>query len=473
MTQGQKQHRFIIPYVILDYLTTATAWFCFFVYRKIMELGWDNFSWNCVYDDNKFYIGVFLIPLCWLFLFFMWNTYNNILNKSRLKEFIETLKQILIGTIVLFFAVILDDYITDYTDYLKAFAVLFCLHLGFVSLFRLSYITILKNQKRKGKYPIRTVLVGKPSLCEDLYMRLQKGQKENNYQIIGYISTQENNIAQIPLNYLGSYMDIDKIVNNNFITNVIIAVEGADRQLLDVIFSLIVNCRVTLQVLPTKEDHLLRFVKNTAVLQESFIQMDLNAVPIGQQIIKRTMDIICSLLLIVILSPVYLLLAVWVKLTSTGNVFFFQERIGKQGVPFNIIKFRSMYENAEAQGPQLSNKDDGRITPFGRFLRRSHLDELPQFFNVLKGDMTLVGHRPERQYYIDQIIQKAPYYRLLLLEKPGITSWGQVRYGYAENVEQMIERLHFDILYIENKSLLLDVKIIIYTVLNILRLGGK
>ncbi|MBO4544078.1 MAG: hypothetical protein J5725_12985, partial [Bacteroidales bacterium] len=175
MTQGQKQHRFIIPYVILDYLTTATAWFCFFVYRKIMELGWDNFSWNCVYDDNKFYIGVFLIPLCWLFLFFMWNTYNNILNKSRLKEFIETLKQILIGTIVLFFAVILDDYITDYTDYLKAFAVLFCLHLGFVSLFRLSYITILKNQKRKGKYPIRTVLVGKPSLCEDLYMRLQKG----------------------------------------------------------------------------------------------------------------------------------------------------------------------------------------------------------------------------------------------------------------------------------------------------------
>jgi len=133
-----------------------------------------------------------------------------------------------------------------------------------------------------------------------------------------------------------------------------------------------------------------------------------------------------------------------------------------------------MYQDAEADGvPKLSSKTDNRITPFGMFMRRTHLDELPQFFNVLKGDMSLVGPRPERQYYINQIVKKAPYYRLLLLEKPGITSWGQISYGYAENVDEMIERLQYDILYIENISLALDIKILFYTVAAVFRQKGR
>ena len=175
----------------------------------------------------------------------------------------------------------------------------------------------------------------------------------------------------------------------------------------------------------------------------------------------------------VILSPVYLVTAIIVKCTSPGPVFYAQERIGYHGKPFKMHKFRSMYIDAEEAGPALSKDDDPRITPFGRFMRKVRLDEIPQFYNVFKGTMSLVGPRPERQYYIDQIVKKAPHYRLLFRIRPGITSWGQVKYGYAENVDQMVERLKWDILYIENMSIQMDIKILIYTVLIVLKRSGK
>ncbi|MCQ2265469.1 MAG: exopolysaccharide biosynthesis polyprenyl glycosylphosphotransferase, partial [Bacteroidales bacterium] len=192
-----------------------------------------------------------------------------------------------------------------------------------------------------------------------------------------------------------------------------------------------------------------------------------------QKYLKRILDVLISLLAIILLCPLYLILAIGVKCSSKGPVFYLQERVGYQGKPFKIIKFRSMYVDAEKNGPMLSSDNDPRITRFGLFMRKSRLDEFPQFFNVLKGDMSLVGPRPERQYYIDKIVERAPYYRLLLGVKPGITSWGQVKYGYAENVDQMIERMKIDLVYLENMSIQMDIKILIYTVLIILKKKGK
>lgn len=181
------------------------------------------------------------------------------------------------------------------------------------------------------------------------------------------------------------------------------------------------------------------------------------------------MDIVISILAIIALIPLYIFTALGVKLSSKGPILYSQARVGLRGKPFKMHKFRSMYADAEKAGPQLSSENDPRITPFGRFIRKVRLDEIPQFFTVLKGDMSLVGPRPERQYYIDQIVKRAPHYRLLLKVKPGITSWGQVKYGYASDVDEMIERLQYDILYIENMNLAMDIKILIYTVLIVLQ----
>lgn len=207
---------------------------------------------------------------------------------------------------------------------------------------------------------------------------------------------------------------------------------------------------------------------NTPLSQLSFKKM-----PLWQEVIKRLMDIFISLFAIIFLLPFFVFTAIGVKMSSRGPILYRQKRIGKYGKPFSMIKFRTMYIDAEENGPQLSSKNDMRITPFGMFIRRLRLDETPQFLTVLIGKMSLVGPRPERQYYIDQIIEQAPHYVMLHNVKPGITSLGQVKYGYAENVGQMVERLKYDMIYLENRSVAVDVKVLIYTILTVLQRRGR
>lgn len=196
-------------------------------------------------------------------------------------------------------------------------------------------------------------------------------------------------------------------------------------------------------------------------------------VPLWYDYTKQFLDPLVALAALIVLTPFYLLVALIVKGTSAGPVFYVQERIGKRGKPFRIYKFRSMFQNAEIDEPLLSSAFDPRITKWGRIMRRMRLDELPQFYNVLKGDMSLIGPRPERQYYIDQIVQIAPQYSLLLQVKPGITSLGQVKFGYAENVPEMVERLKFDVQYLHKISPSMDFRILISTIVTILQGKGQ
>ena len=273
---------------------------------------------------------------------------------------------------------------------------------------------------------------------------------------------------------LGSLEDLRSVAKQHNMEEVIIALEPDQRDLLQQILLAINSCGdIIIKITPDARDLSVGAIHQRSIFHSPFIVINNRLMPEWQYSLKRIFDIIISLLALIILSPVYLITAIIVKATSPGPVFYAQERIGYHGKPFKMHKFRSMYVDAEQAGPALSKDNDPRITPFGRFMRKVRLDEIPQFYNVLRGTMSLVGPRPERQFYIDQIVKRAPEYLLLQRIKPGITSWGQVRYGYASTVDEMVERLRYDLLYLDNMTLSTDLKILLYTVIIIIQGRGK
>ncbi len=462
-------------YVLFDWLSASVTWSLFFFYRKTFVES-QKFGYQVMVNmDERFIQGLILIPIFWLLFYAMLGTYRNVYRKSRLRELVQTFATAGIGVTAIFFALILDDEVINYTTYYQSYAVLFGAHFGFTFLFRfvLSSITANKIHSRKIGFP--TLMVGSDAKALELYDELDSQQRSSGYQFKGFVRVKERDtyLLEEHLPFLGTIDELPRIIEEHAIEEVIIALESSEHESLQNILNQLEDRDVVVKVIPDMYDILSGSVRMDSIYGTPLIQVTQNIMAPWQHISKRVGDIVVSILALVVLSPVYLLTAIGVKMSSSGPIFYAQERIGKGGKPFFIYKFRSMVVDAEKQGPALSSDHDPRITPFGRFMRKVRLDEIPQFFNVLKGDMSLVGPRPERQFFIDQIVQQAPHYRHLLKVKPGITSWGMVKYGYAENVDQMIRRMKFDLLYIENMSLLVDIKILIYTVQTVLMGRGK
>lgn len=265
---------------------------------------------------------------------------------------------------------------------------------------------------------------------------------------------------------------MEAILREKQVEEVIIALEPSEHGKIGDIVSRLSMLDLRISAIPSMTDILTGKVKSSTIFGTPLAEVSHDLMPAWQQNLKQISDIVISILALLILLPLILFLVMGVKLSSSGPIFYKQLRVGRFGREFRIYKFRSMYHNAEENGPELSSKHDPRVTRFGQVMRKHRLDEIPNFLNVLKGDMALVGPRPERRYFIERITKEAPHYAHLHKVKPGITSWGQVKYGYAENVEEMIKRLRYDILYIENMSLFVDLKILFYTVITIVKGRG-
>ncbi len=472
----RNKKKLTILYISFDVVAAIVTWGCFFIFRKynVDHSVFTNFQ-SAILNDYKFYVGMAASPLYWVFLHAISGAYNRVLQKSRLKEIGTTLLITFIGTLIFFFAFILDDAINDYNDYLLYYVVLFSLQFLLSYLPKVCITTSTINKIRSGAISFNTLIIGSGPLALNSYQNFTSHSPVTGNSIIGYIvvGNDEEDLLTGELPCLGTLDDLLKVVKEQDVSELIIALQNGSRKYVETIITTIMDLEINLKIIPQMQDYLMGTVKVSSILHEPLISISPDALPDWQKHVKRFCDLFFSAIAVILLLPVYVLLAIVVKASSKGPIFYKQERIGYKGKPFQIIKFRSMIQNAEAGSPQLSSTNDPRITRFGKFMRKTRLDETPQFINVLKGDMSLVGPRPERQFYIDQIVKRAPHYRLLFRIRPGITSWGQVKYGYAENVDEMVERLKWDILYIENMSLPMDIKILIYTVLIVLKRAGK
>ncbi len=464
-------------YICFDVLAAIISWTCFYFYRKhVGESLFFGDILRAVARDPKFFLGLLLCPLYWVILHAFAGYYNKIYRKSRLTELGTTFGITLLGVLVFFFAFILDDIVTSPKDYVKYMLFLFFWQFILTYIPRLCITSTVNHRIHSGRIGFNTLLVGSDEQAVQVYDMVMRQTPSPGNFLIGYVKVDDSSADEMAarLPCLGSIDRLEEIIGQRHIEELIVALHNGQRRHIEKIVILARDNRDITICMPARmQDVILGNVKTSSVLYEPLVSITPEYLPTWQRLTKRVLDITLSAIAMALLSPLYIFLAIGVKRSSPGPVFYRQERVGYHGKPFHIIKFRSMCVNAEDTGPALSSKDDPRITPFGKFMRQYRLDETPQFYNVLIGDMSLVGPRPERQFYIDQIVERAPYYPLLLGIKPGITSWGQVRFGYAENVDEMLERLRWDMLYIENMSLQMDIKILIYTALIVLKREGK
>ncbi|MEI8086590.1 MAG: sugar transferase, partial [Paludibacter sp.] len=452
--------RILKKYILFDLLASILVLVLFMIFRKTVN----NIS---IFEGSHFFVpsynyiaSFFLFPIACVIVHGFSGFYLNPIKQSRVSLILNTFVASLFISMTVFSVLMLNDVVVSYEYYYYSLLVLFVLLFGVTYFFRSIIFSQIRHNFKTKKWTTNTIIIGTGEKALKIASELEQNATHNT--LIGYIST--DNIVNVPKNMvLGSINKLDVVFGNHYIEESIIAIDNADEHQLFTIINLLYKYNIDIQFTPRLYEILTGSAKISKMGIIPLVNITNPSISDFEASLKRIFDIVVSIISIILLSPMLIHFMMKIKKDSKGPVFYRQERIGRLGKPFKILKFRTMYMNSENGTPQLSSLEDERITNVGKVMRKYRIDEIPQFWNILKGDMSLVGPRPERRFYINQIIEEAPYYCLLYKIRPGLTSWGPIKIGYSDTIEKMIERLNYDIIYLDNMSFLTDLKILIYT----------
>lgn len=415
----------------------------------------DSFLTYLLFKDIV--LGQVIFPFLIVFICHLAGFYNKPFSKSDMQVFTNTTVSTLVASLVIYFLILINDNLPErnvnYELILALWAIVgICLYLP-----RKIISAGISKRITDGLIHFNTFIIGDSPAVNKVRDSIAQTEKSQGYCIVGTLP------FDCDLSTIGDSFAKQRV------HSIIIAPHNRTNSETMQLISQLFHFGIPIKIAPETYDIITSNIRHVSIIGEPFVNIAQSNMPEWQKNIKRMFDIVSSAAALIALSPIFLIVGVLIKADSKGRIFYSQERIGKNGKPFYIYKFRTMITDAEKNGvPMLSNETDNRVTRIGHFLRKYRIDETPQFWNVLKGDMSLVGPRPERRFFAEKIIAHAPYYVLTYQIRPGITSWGMVKYGYAKNVEEMIARSKYDLIYLDNMSLFIDFKIIMYTVRTVL-----
>lgn len=464
MNGRMNDKRRLVQYGLLDWLSALLAWLSFNVFRFYVFRTTTGFtSLDVFLLDDKAIVQYATVPFVWLSLYYFSGYYVQPRRKTLEGDALNTVVTTLIGVLLLFFAVVVNDYPDSPSLYYEALLGFFLIHALLTWCFRSLLTGALVKRQMLGECQVPVLVIGTGDKAKKLVDELSKHRANKVYKLVGCVRFKALD-GEFPSELIvGGLDDLPELIARWQVEELIMAIDSRDEREKHTLLNRLYPFRLPVKAAASEKDIVSGYVTLVSLFGIPMVRLTPAYMPFWQQTVKRFFDKAIALTCLMLLSPVLLYLAWRVKRDTPGPVLFRQERVGKNGKPFFIYKFRTMYTDAEKDGPRLSCENDPRVTPFGRTMRRYRLDELPQFINVLKGDMSLVGPRPERQFFVDQIIARAPHYYLTQSVMPGITSWGMVKFGYADSVDKMIRRLEYDMLYLDNQSLLIDLKILLFT----------
>lgn len=450
--------------IIIDFFTINLAWFTYYTIR--IKSGWIAFT-----IKPELWLPMCVIYLYWLLVFFFFHLYKSWYAQSRLDEIITIFKATIFGTLFLFFLVFIDDKSVESPLHNRFLILIYWFILfTFATTGRLLYHTAKRNLLLRGIGLNNTLIVGWNEKAFELFDKIQMFPALG-HKIIGFISLGEinNNNSYKGVKILGNIKQLNHIIESENVKDVLIAIDSTEHDKMLNIIAACNNNDIKIKIIPDLYDIISGQARTNQIYGFPLIEISPILMKPWEKFVKRMLDILISLIILILSLPLWLIIAIAIKLDTRGPIFYLQKRVGKDGKIFNIIKFRSMIDKAEDEsGPVWATKNDPRITRVGKFLRQIRLDEIPQFINVLIGHMSLVGPRPERPYFVEELSKEIPLYKRRLKVQPGITGWAQVKHKYDESIEDVKKKLQYDIYYIENISLRMDLKILFHTILTVL-----